>query len=102
VNADAATIISYFAGTSDPPGGPTQLIDLEIANYTVPQCAMKVKRTSEMGDLASFKPDKPCGCYFAAKVPGGAAPASCKVCTPTGNECTAATQICSYGYCEAK
>jgi ABC-type phosphate transport system substrate-binding protein len=100
VNANAAKIVSYFTGTADPPGGPTQLLDLEIANHTVPQCAMKVKRTSEMGDLAAYKSDKPCGCYFAAKVPGGAAPASCTAC-PNGNECSA-TQTCSYGYCEAK
>jgi hypothetical protein len=101
VNADAAKVISYFTGTADPPGGPTQLIDLEIANYTVPQCAMQVKRTSEMGDLAPYTPTKPCGCYFQAKVPGGCAPtATCKPCA-AATDCSA-TQQCSYGYCEAK
>jgi ABC-type phosphate transport system substrate-binding protein len=98
--AVAKKIVEYFTGAQTPPAGEAQLIDLEIANYTVPQCAMTVSRTSEMGTLTSYKPAKACGCYFDAKVPGGSAPASCVAC-PAGT-CADATKTCNYGYCEAK
>jgi hypothetical protein len=93
-------IMDYFTGKADPPGGKTQLIDLEIKNYTVPQCAMQVKRTTEMGPLSAYTPETPCGCYFE-KMATGTAPASCKTCT-TATDCTGANMVCGYGYCEAK
>ena len=72
-------IMNYFTGKADPPGGKTQLIDLEIKNYTVPQCAMYVKRSTEMGPLTPYTPDVPCHCYFEKKATG-TAPSSCKSC----------------------
>jgi hypothetical protein len=93
-------IINYFTGKADPPGGKTQLIDLEIKNYTVPQCAMRVKRGTEMGPLTAYTPDLPCHCYFE-KMAIGTAPSSCKTCTMDA-ECTGANMVCGYGYCEAK
>jgi ABC-type phosphate transport system substrate-binding protein len=97
VNPNAALIIGYFTGSTTPPAGETQLLDLEIANYTVPQCAMKVKRTSEMGAIVPNSVSKPCGCYFEAKVPGGST--SCTPCSSAA-PCATAGTICSYGYCE--
>jgi hypothetical protein len=97
VNANASQIIGYFAGTMTPPAGETQLIDLEIASYTVPQCAMKVKRTTELGDTVANTVSKRCGCYFEAKVPGGST--SCTPCSAAA-PCAAAGTVCSYGYCE--
>jgi ABC-type phosphate transport system substrate-binding protein len=99
-NPTVKRIIDYFVGNVDPPEGKTQLIDLEIANYTVPQCAMRVRRTTEMGPLSAFTPDTPCGCYFELKATGSA-PATCKTCT-TNSDCTGANMVCGYGYCEAK
>jgi hypothetical protein len=69
--------------------------------HVVAQCAMRVKRTAEVGPEASFLPDESCGCFWES-VATGATPASCTAC-PTGNECTSltATPVCRYGFCEA-
>jgi hypothetical protein len=99
-NAVVKLIINYFTGKADPPGGKTQLIDLEIKNYTVPQCAMRVKRSTEMGPLSPYTADVPCHCYFEQKATG-AAPSTCKTCTSDA-DCTGTNMVCGYGYCEAK
>jgi hypothetical protein len=62
----------------------------------VPDCAMKVTRTVEGGDLALYSPAAPCGCFFESQV--GAAPASCVACTSDAS-CNGGK--CRYGYCEA-
>jgi ABC-type phosphate transport system substrate-binding protein len=100
-NASVKKIINYFAGTEVPPGGKNQIIDLEISAHTVPQCAMKVKRTKELGPYASYTDPTPCNCYFEAKATG-TAPASCKTCMNTSECGDAGNMTCSYGYCEAK
>ena len=96
------TIVGYFNGTETPPGNKNLIIDLEIASHTVPQCAMKVRRTRELGPYSASNDPNPCGCYFDAHIPGGAVPASCKTCTTTDECGDAGNMICSYGYCEAK
>jgi hypothetical protein len=99
-NANVKKIIHYFAGTETPPSGKTAIIDLEIASHTIPQCAMKVKRTKELGPYAAYTDANPCGCYFDAHIPGGST--TCKTCT-TNDDCgDAGSTTCSYGYCEAK
>lgn len=95
--ANAGKLIGYFTGKEAPPTG-LNLLDVEIAAYTVPQCAMEVTRTSEMGDFSAYTPDQPCGCYFEFKATG-AAPAGCKTCT---DDTACGTGKCRYGYCEAK
>jgi hypothetical protein len=76
------------------------LIDDVIAASLVPQCAMKVTRTTEMGDF-ELRDGFSCGCYFDFKA-NGRASADCKTCN--GNaDCTDSTRpACNYGYCEAK
>ena len=98
-NPDAKNFIGYFDGSVATPTG-VNLLDLEITSHTIPQCAMKVKRTSELGALASFQPDTPCGCYFEKKA-NGTAPASCTVCTDDAG-CTGSAKHCRFGFCEAK
>jgi ABC-type phosphate transport system substrate-binding protein len=101
-NASVKKIVHYFAGSEVPPGGKNQIVDLEISTHTIPQCAMKVKRTKELGPYAAYTDANPCGCYFDAHVPGGTVPASCKTCM-TNDDCgDAGNMTCSYGYCEAK
>lgn len=68
----------------------------------VPQCAMKVTRTADGSDLSRYTTDPhPCGCYFEANVPQGAASASCTTCTDD-TTCSGATPKCRFGYCEAR
>jgi hypothetical protein len=71
------------------------LIDNIIAASLIPQCAMKVVRTSEVGNFAP-QAGFQCGCYFDAKTKGRS---SCQVCT-TAEDCSGATPACNYGYCE--
>jgi hypothetical protein len=62
----------------------------------VPDCAMKVTRSQEGGDLSLYSPAAPCGCSFESKV--GTAPASCVACT---SDATCNGGKCRFGYCEA-
>jgi hypothetical protein len=72
-----------------------RLIDNVIGASLIPQCAMKVVRTSEMGD---FKPQTGlrCGCYFDYKTIGKTD------CTPcqTASDCPTSAPACNYGFCE--
>jgi hypothetical protein len=73
--------------------GLKQVIDSGL----VPQCAMKVKRDFDGGDLSLFDPPDPCGCFFEANVPQGST--TCTACTDDG---PCAGGKCRFGYCEAK
>jgi ABC-type phosphate transport system substrate-binding protein len=92
-NPEAATLIDYVSGAKQLPGA--NLIDVVINAHLVPQCAMQVTRTSEIGALASYQPAEPCGCYFDKKTTGTT---SCTACTKD-SDCS--TNHCRNGYCEA-
>jgi hypothetical protein len=72
------------------------LVDAIIAASLVPQCAMKVGRTTEVGDLAANVGNFQCGCYFDFATTGRT---SCTACT-TASDCPVAKPTCNYGYCE--
>ncbi|MEP7122463.1 MAG: hypothetical protein ABJE95_16195 [Byssovorax sp.] len=95
---DAANLIGYFTGKVPVPTG-VSLLDLEIAAHTVPACAMKVQRTTELGDVSAFTPAQPCGCYFESKLNGSPA-MGCTACAMDA-ECGGSATHCRYGYCEA-
>lgn len=99
-SAAAAALLNFFTNTGITPAQQKLFLDAEIAAHVVPQCAMQVSRTAEIGAEASFQPTGACGCYFEASV--GTASAGCKAC-PNGNgDCSGSTPVCNYGYCEAK
>jgi hypothetical protein len=99
-NANVATVMNMFTRTGITSTQTQTMVDAEIAAHAVPQCAMQVSRTGEIGAEASYQPDVPCGCYFESKV--GTASASCTTCT-TDTNCTVGNLThCRYGYCEAK
>jgi ABC-type phosphate transport system substrate-binding protein len=95
VNTAAGDVIGYVTGTKTPPAG-LDLIALEAQKHVVPPCAMKVRRTAEMGPMLPFAPPGACGCYFE-RVANGVT--SCRPCLNNG-ECTPAAPACNYGYCE--
>jgi len=89
---EVQTIIDTLGGV------PTSaLLAVEAKKGVVPDCAMRVSRTSEVGPMASYMPPKSCECAFLAATTG-AAPASCKACTTTAADCPA----CNLGYCEVR
>jgi ABC-type phosphate transport system substrate-binding protein len=97
VKPAAADVIGYLAGTKTA-GDGLDLVALEAQRHVVPQCAMRVKRGSELGALASYAPPGACGCYYD-KVANGST--SCTPCTGP-RDCPASAPACSYGYCETQ
>lgn len=96
VTEGAQRIIGYFTGSTTPPAG-VDIEKLAIQAGAVPDCAMRVKRTEDVGPLASYAPEAPCGCYFEVTATGQT---TCDACTGDA-ECTGAGEKCRFGYCEA-
>ena len=94
-NMQAADVIGFMTGTRPAPAG-LDLVALQAQRHVVPQCAMRVSRTEEIGPLTSFAPLQACGCYYE-KVANGQTG-----CTPCQNktDCPATAPFCNYGYCE--
>ncbi|MBI5545417.1 MAG: hypothetical protein HY901_16145, partial [Deltaproteobacteria bacterium] len=101
-SAQAGAMVTRFAAPKLDQG----LLDSIIAGHLIPKCAMKVKRTQEMGPLQPLAPtDFSCGCYFDAKINGldanqMATRYDCRACLGA-SDCPAAKPSCNYGYCEA-
>lgn len=99
-NTTVKNLLDVLTGKTEVTG--VNVVDLEIAANTTPQCAMNVKRTAEMGPISSYVPEKSCACYFDSK--RGLTGTKCTACT-TANAatvCKGATPVCNYGYCEAQ
>jgi hypothetical protein len=83
------------------PNIPKRVLDAFIGSSLVPDCAMRVHRTDELGSLADYLPPFGCGCYFDASV-NGSAPPECASCN-TANDCAdPARPACNLGYCEIR
>ncbi|HEX4406018.1 MAG TPA: hypothetical protein VH560_14370 [Polyangia bacterium] len=65
----------------------------------IPQCAMKVTKSTDGGLLTPFTPADPCGCAFEALATGVAAPADCTACTDN-TACAASGKTCHHNFCE--
>jgi ABC-type phosphate transport system substrate-binding protein len=97
-NANAKKVVDALSGANVPEG--LDLIALEAKSGVVPLCAMNVTRTKDGGELASFQPEKACGCKFE-KDATGATPDGCKSCEKDA-DCSGSTPVCNYNFCEAK
>jgi ABC-type phosphate transport system substrate-binding protein len=95
---NAKKIIDYLSGAVNPTS--FDLVELEAKSGVVPQCAMRVTRSEEVGPLASFMPEKSCECRFV-EAATGTAPPSCKKCT-TNTDCPSSAPVCNYTFCEVK
>jgi len=93
-----STAAQAFLARFVTPRLPQELVDAIIAGALVPQCAMQVIRSEEVGPLASFAPPYSCGCYFDKATRGTTA---CKVCKDA-SECGGSTPACNYGFCEVR
>ena len=103
--------IDYLTHDKPLPQGKSFLdIQTEVGN--IPHCAMNVTRDGDVGPLASFQPEVPCGCYFEDHAQKGVHSASCQACENQPGEelpneaahpsCPASAQYCRYGFCEVK
>ena len=100
VKADAATVLNYFTGNGLTVAQKQLMINVESAAFTIPQCAMQVIRTSEIGAEASYQPDEPCGCYYESLK--GTPVSTCTACPNGDSDCSAPTPTCRFGFCEAQ
>jgi len=87
-------IIGYLAGTKPLPNG-VKLLDEYAQSGLVPECAMRVTRSADGGNVVSRRPASPCACVFELKATGTTA---CTSCTVQGD--CGAGETCSQGYCE--
>ncbi|HTR54913.1 MAG TPA: hypothetical protein VMJ10_29705 [Kofleriaceae bacterium] len=93
VNPAAKYVVDMIAGH---PVTPTPTIDPDVAVARVglvPDCAMRVQRQYDGGDLSLYQPATSCVCKFLSIVATTTC-ATCDVSTP----CT--TGVCRSGYCE--
>jgi hypothetical protein len=74
------------------------VLDAAIDNFFVPQCAMRVRRTSDGGPLSPFVPEVGCGCYFESRA---AKATTCKACSSAA-DCPTTAPKCNYGFCEVQ
>ncbi len=95
IKAGAAKIVGYFDGSVATPAG-VDVPSIIISSGAVPQCAMEVQRDTDMGDLKSYAPDAPCGCFYDAVATGST---TCSACT-ANKDCSVGAPNCRYGYCE--
>jgi hypothetical protein len=87
-------IVGYLSGSKALPNG-VNLIDVYAQSGLVPECAMRVSRSTDGGALVRSTPASPCSCLFEVKATGSTDCAPCKV----QGDCSAG-QACSRGYCE--
>jgi hypothetical protein len=110
-DADVQTVIALITHnpsvvtlTSTP--SLQSVIQAETSAFFVPECAMQVARTSEIGSETSYQPPVGCGCFYESQPHGGAGNLSayCNTTLCTSNtDCTVpAYPHCNFGYCEAQ
>jgi hypothetical protein len=87
-------VVGYLAGTKALRNG-VRLIDVYAQSGLVPECAMRVGRTKDGGNITPRLSASPCGCLFEARTTGST---SCSSCVVQG-DCRAG-ETCSQGYCE--
>jgi len=80
-----------------------QIVDAFIDSSWVPECAMKVQRTQELGDPGTSNPPAfPCGCHFDARVDDNKAPAGCTSCMTDADCPDPSKPSCNLSFCEAR
>ncbi|HVZ37568.1 MAG TPA: hypothetical protein VG963_34340, partial [Polyangiaceae bacterium] len=85
---------------STPPAGAAHFDALAdvVKVGLIPECAMKVQRSEDGGDLSPLVPSEPCDCYYASLIPGASGtPAGCTVCSSAA-DCGGGQ--CNHGFCE--
>ena len=100
-NPLATAVVNYLTGFRPLPNEKFAftMVGLQATGGLIPRCAMRVDRTTELGDLKPYSADFPCGCYFEQVVTGEAK--GCKPCSSNA-DCDASSEVCSFDFCERK
>lgn len=92
--AELLDALAYLTGTKVLPNG-VRLIDLYADSGLVPECAMRVSRSRDGGDIQPYRPLNPCACLFEERVTGQSGCARCDVQADCEGDA-----VCANGYCE--
>jgi len=98
INGAPSAAAGAFVTRFSVPNLDHQLVDAMIDASLVPQCAMKVARSTEMGAFVPNPYEFQCGCHFDYRTTGRA---TCATCT-TLNDCPVSAPACNYGFCETE
>ncbi len=94
LNARAAYVINLIASKDVTPAPNFDPIPSIVGVGLVPDCAMRVKRSFDGGDLSLYTPATSCECQFEALTDVS----SCQACAD-GETCSSG--VCRAGFCEA-
>jgi ABC-type phosphate transport system substrate-binding protein len=97
-------VIDFVSANGLSTADNTSLIKAAQKAYVIPDCAMEVMTTTEIGAEASYAPTGACGCYYESLAQGGSTTSSyCQTCG-SDSDCADAGvyKHCNYGYCEAQ
>ena len=101
--AKVIAVITHANLTSSSMPTLDSVIKAETNAHFVPDCAMQVMRTSEVGAEASYQPKMACGCYYESIIGNGTTFSSyCTTCKASTDCKVAAYPACNFGYCEAQ
>jgi len=95
MSPQVSDLIGWITGAKRSPKVEPALI--EIGAGLTPQCAMKVRRTSDGGPLSPYSPPQTCTCAFEA-LSTQTTPAACIPCG-SDSACPCGS-TCQYGFCE--
>lgn len=91
----AAELIAWLTGSKT--SANLDYVVLEGGSGLIPQCAMRVKRSSDGGLLSPYTPPESCRCAFEAAITK-TLPPECVVCT--SNSLCSGGKACRRGFCE--
>jgi hypothetical protein len=96
-NPKAAKFTGWVSGATTTTA--FNFVDLAGTANVIPQCAMKVKRNQDGGNVQFNTPTAPCGCRWESVATKTATPPGCTACT-MDSDCAAAGKKCSFNFCE--
>lgn len=102
-NPTVKYVVDLVLGTPNiaPEGGGSSFDGLAdvVKVGLIPDCAMRVTRSEDGGDLSPYSPNSACTCYFLSKIAGASGtPAGCSTCT-VASDCGGGGK-CNHGFCE--
>ncbi|HTJ41003.1 MAG TPA: hypothetical protein VL463_02880 [Kofleriaceae bacterium] len=92
--------LDFLSGKTPLPGtNPPLITKVMIQAHVIPQCAMHVQRSLEVGPISKYDDPEPCDCYFEQIATGTT---TCSTCTSADGTACGGGGVCRRGFCEAK
>jgi hypothetical protein len=95
LSPQASQLVGWINGTQSSPN--IDPVVIETRTGLIPQCAMRVQRSTDTGLISAYAPPAPCGCAFEAIV-SKTLPPGCVACT--ADRLCGTGRACRHGFCE--